>query len=361
MPDTHEDIRRRLFDAAWETPAYAPMPERTVARARRRAALTIGGGAILLVAVAAAIFALAGSPRPIQQDRTARDVHGGDPREALIDVTTGDRSAFEALPAGASLYDISPDGSRMTFVKETNGRGQVWIMNIDGTELRQLTHDPFEATDPAWSPDGAEIVYVGFGRGDSRDLFVIDVASGRPDRIMRELEDPFDPRWSPDGSRILYWASTETDAPSDLSLTTTSVEVRSVVIATGRVSVLAGGGAHRGAWEGAWDETSERIAFVAARFSFGSGHADHSLWLMDGDGSREEKLLSFDVDDASSTAWSPDGNEIAYVLSRHGGFSVHVFDLATGEDRQVATGGYAVWVDDGTLLVQEFLPGHSSG
>jgi Tol biopolymer transport system component len=358
MPDTHEDIRRRLFDAAWETPAFAPAPERTVTRARHRAALTIGGGAMLLVAVAVAIFTLAGSPRPIDQDRTGGDVHDADPRESLVDTTTGDRSEFGALPAGASLYEISPNRSRVTFVKKKDGRNQVWVMNMDGTDLRQLTHDPFEAIDPAWSPDGAEIVYVGFGRGDSRALFGIDVAGGRPHRIVSEPEEPWDPRWSPDGSRILYWVSVVTDAPSEVSLTSTSEEVRSVVVATGRVSVLAGGGDHRGAWEGAWAEQSGRIAFIQAHFTMGSGHADHALWLMDGDGSRKEKLMSFDVDDASYTAWSPDGNQIAYVLSRHGGFSVHVFDVPTGEDRQVATGEYAVWVDDGTLLVQEFLPGH---
>ena len=362
MPDIHEDIRRRLFDAAWETPAYAPVPERTVARARRRAALTIGGGAMLVVAVALAVFALAGSPRPIQQDRTGRDVHDADPNESRVDTTTGDRSEFGALPAGAWLYDVSPDGSRIAFTMVTSGRNQVWIMGMDGTGLRQLTHDPYEAVDPDWSPDGARLVYVGFGRGDSRDLFVIDVEGGKPHKVATEPEDPWNPRWSGDGSRILYWVSTETDAPSGLSLATTSVEVRSVVVATGRVRVLAGGREHRGAWEGAWDEASGRIAFVAARFTFGSGHADHSLWLMDGDGSRKEQLLSFgEVDNVSDTAWSPDGSQIAFVVFEHGRYLVHVFDLATGQDREVSTGRYIAWCDNDTLLVQEYLPGESSG
>jgi dipeptidyl aminopeptidase/acylaminoacyl peptidase len=358
MPDTHEDIRRRLFDAAWETPAYAPAPERTVTRARRRAALTIGGGAILLAAVAVTLFTLGGSAPLADRHRTGKDVHGDDPRETLVDTTTGDRSAFDALPSGAWLYDITRDGSRVAFVAEAEGRNQVWVMNTDGTGLRQLTHDPFEATDPAWSPDGTRIVYVGFGGGDSRDLFVIDVTGRRPGKVVTEPEDPWDPRWSPDGSRILYWSWTETDDPSDVSTTATSVEVRSVRVHSGRVSVLAGGRDQRAALEGAWDGQSGRIAFIVARFKMGSGHADHSLWLMDGDGSRKEQLLSLDVDDASGTAWSPDGSQIAFVVSQHGGFFVHVFDLAMGEDREIGPGEYVTWVDDGTLVVQEFLPGH---
>ncbi len=128
-------------------------------------------------------------------------------------------------------------------------------------------------------------------------------------------------------------------------------------VESGRVSVLAGGREQRAALEGAWDGRSGRIAFIAARFKMGSGHASNSLWLMDGDGSRKEQLLSLDVDDASDTAWSPDGSQIAFIVSQRGDSYVHVFDLATGEDREVGPGEYLAWVDDGTLLVQEFLPG----
>src|SRR6185437_9247576 len=113
------------------------------------------------------------------------------------------------------------------------------------------THDPFEATDPAWAPDGTQIVYVGFGRGDSRDLFVIDLAGGRPHKVMTEPEDPNNPGWSSDGSRIVYWCWIETDDPTEVSTTPTSVEVRSVNVRSGRVSVLAGGKNRSGAWEAA--------------------------------------------------------------------------------------------------------------
>jgi Tol biopolymer transport system component len=358
MPDTHEDIRRRLFDAAWETPAFAPAPERTVTRARRRAALSVGGGAILLAAVAVTIFTLGGGAPLADKHRTAEDVHGDDPRETLVDTSTGEHSAFDALPSGAWLYDFTRDRSRVAFVQEASGRNQVWIINMDGTGLRQLTHDPLEATDPAWSPDGSRIVYVGFGKGDSRDLFVIDVAGGRPERVMSEPEDPSNPGWSPDASRIVYWSWVETDALSGVSTTSTSIEVRSVNVESGRVSVLAGGKARRGAWDGAWAVRSMRIAFFEARFVMGSGHADHSLWLMDADGSEKEHLLSLDVDDASSTSWSPDGSQIAFVVSRNGGSFVHVFDLDMGEDREIGPGAYVAWADDDTLLVQEFLPDH---
>ena len=154
MPDTHEDIRRRLFEAAWETPTYAPAAERTILRARRRAGVTISGMAVALMTVAAAMVVSFGSV-PLANRETGIDVLDEDPREYIVDVTTGERTEFGNLPSSAWLYDISPDGSKMTFVADTSGRSQVWVMDMDGTDLRQLSDDPYEAIDPDWSHDSS--------------------------------------------------------------------------------------------------------------------------------------------------------------------------------------------------------------
>jgi Tol biopolymer transport system component len=55
----------------------------------------------------------------------------------------------------------SPDGSKIVFSCQRempNPFPQIWVMNSDGTNLRQLTTDG--GTSPAWSPDGKRIVYV---------------------------------------------------------------------------------------------------------------------------------------------------------------------------------------------------------
>ncbi len=51
---------------------------------------------------------------------------------------------------------ISSNGSKIVF--ESNV--QIWVMNTDGTKLKQLTSDG--GMQPSWSPDGQKIVYVGF-------------------------------------------------------------------------------------------------------------------------------------------------------------------------------------------------------
>jgi Tol biopolymer transport system component len=280
-------------------------------------------------------------------------------------VKTGDRTAFTRLPPGACLYDISPDGSTLAFVSDTSGRNQVWVVDMDGSELRRLTNDRYEATDPAWSPDGTKVVFVGLGDGTTRDLFTVDVESGRVTRPRQDAShlpsagDVWNPDWSPDAARILFhtWVpghdatGTGTGNPYQANL---SLQVRSLELDTGRVSVVAGG-KRVAAWDGSWSD-SGRIAFIGAR---AIPEAVPRLWTMDGDGSGAEWWPLVGADDAISPVWSPDGQHIAYTRAEGGVFLIHVLDLATGDDRRIGAGEYAQWIDDDVLLVQEGI--HSSG
>ena len=129
----------------------------------------------------------------------------------------------------------------------------------------------------------------------------------------------------------------------------------SVEIATLRVTVLAGGGLTNGAWDGAWS-ASGRIAYMGGALTVVNDTI--RLWLMDGDGSQKESPLAMVANDVIEPSWSPDESRISYLRTEGGAFYLHVFDLATHEDRRILVSDYAKWVDDDTLLVQEFRPRH---
>jgi dipeptidyl aminopeptidase/acylaminoacyl peptidase len=357
MPeDTHEDVRRRLFEAAWEVPTFAPAPKRTVGRARRRAAMTISGAIAGAAVAATAVILTTGGILGMEGEKTAIAPSERDPREYLVNVTTGQRTEFREMPRGAWLYDLSPDGSQLAFVADTTGSNQVWVMNMDGSGLRQITDDAYEGIDPTWSPDGRRIAYVGFGEGTNRDLFVVDVATGKTRPIVKGPRDPWNPQWSPEGEHLLYYELIKVDpsegATGNLTPNPTSLRVSSVEVATRRIKPLAGGTSFTHAWDGTW--AGHRILFIRERFS-ARGHS-LGLWLMNGDGSRKEFLLSFSADDAFSPAMAPDGSRIAYTRIDGSDPRIHIFDLSTSQDRPIAPGEFAIWVDDDTLLVQEILP-----
>lgn len=88
----------------------------------------------------------------------------------------------------------SPDGRTIAFLSDRDGTARIYLMNGDGTNLRRLTTQLGEESEPTWSRDGNQLAYVVDGH-----VWVRDMMSGRERTItapgVRELE----PSFSPDG------------------------------------------------------------------------------------------------------------------------------------------------------------------
>ena len=86
-------------------------------------------------------------------------------------------------------------------------RGDIWVVNTDGTGMRQLTAtSDVDEAGPAWSPDGSKIAY---GSGDptkleSYTLQVMNADGSGSGPLTGNVVHGQDPRWSPDGSRIAF-------------------------------------------------------------------------------------------------------------------------------------------------------------
>jgi WD40 repeat protein len=199
-----------------------------------------------------------------------------------------------------------------------------------------LTSSPNEDSGGAWSPDGARIVYTSF-RGQFADLFLIN-ADGSNERQLTTF--PYDdraPTWSPDGQRICFCRHDDEGRNWELYLINAD--------GTGETNLT-----NSPAWEAdpAWSPDGKRIALTSTRTD-----NKYYLYVMNADGS-DVRLLSNTPTGHVYPAWSPDSMRIAFTGSVDGHSEIFVCDADGGNERKLTrlTGlnSFAAWSRDGKQI-----------
>ena len=99
----------------------------------------------------------------------------------------------------------SPDGRQIAFSSRHDGVFQIYSMNADGTNIRQLTKTNAENSNPAWAPDGKSIAYISATSDDRRGLSVMNPDGSQPQGLVHSKHQDFCfPAWSNDGQFILF-------------------------------------------------------------------------------------------------------------------------------------------------------------
>jgi TolB protein len=106
-------------------------------------------------------------------------------------------------PSDDSRADWSPDGRRIAFSSNRTGNKEIYLINPDGTGLVQLTSNPGADDGPEWSPDGKLIAYQSTRAGNT-DIYVMNADGSGDVRLTTDPRDDAKPSWSPNGRRIAF-------------------------------------------------------------------------------------------------------------------------------------------------------------
>jgi Tol biopolymer transport system component/DNA-binding winged helix-turn-helix (wHTH) protein len=112
----------------------------------------------------------------------------------------------KVLPSSRQQYDAqySPDGKRIVFVSPRSGQPGVWVSNEDGSNLVQISDPNYDSGSPQWSPEGTKIAFDSSPRAGSWEVYIADLAEGKPRKLVTNISPNYRPSWSRDGKWIYF-------------------------------------------------------------------------------------------------------------------------------------------------------------
>jgi Tol biopolymer transport system component len=98
----------------------------------------------------------------------------------------------------------SPDGQQIVFASNRDGNFEIYVMNSDGSNQHRLTNHPADDNSPTWSGDGKRIAFHSYRDGRQHQIYSMDMDGNDIRRLTNNDSSDYDPKWSPDGKYIVF-------------------------------------------------------------------------------------------------------------------------------------------------------------
>jgi TolB protein len=225
--------------------------------------------------------------------------------------------------------------TQIAFVSSRTGNKEICLIDFDGENFRQITHNKSINILPRWTPDGKKILYTSYIKRNP-DLYAIDLVSGNNYRISYRSGINACPTWLSDSEGEKMILMLRQDDRSHLFLTKVG-DKRAIPLTSGSSNYASP----------SWSPDGKQIAFVSDR----SGTPQ--VYTMDVAG-KNVKRISFQGNYNVSPAWSPKGDLIAFCSRRNGFFEIFVATPDGDQIRQLTHGSGnnedPTWSPDGRYL-----------
>jgi eukaryotic-like serine/threonine-protein kinase len=248
-------------------------------------------------------------------------------------------------------YLIGGGRGQIAFASDRGGSVQIWLLTLEGGEPQQLTDVEGGACQPAWSPDGSQLVFISPCTGEedfypAASLWLIQADGSGLEALPSSAAGDYDPAWSPDGALLAFTSRRDNDLAHIYLMKMSDRTVESFTTAA----------THE--MQPAWSSNGDRLAYIMP------SSGGYTIYLKDLVNGKAEQF-SRETDRANAhPGWSPDGTYIIYTQQLPSGFPgmVSATLAQKGFDAQpllaplLQPSRQAVFSPDGGLLACEGWP-----
>jgi len=248
------------------------------------------------------------------------------------------RRAKPITNGGGKYFALTwtPDG-KIVYGANMNGNNDIWMMEANGTNQRQLTFDPHSDLAPSVSPDGRYIVFVSDRTGTSQ-VWRMDGDGGDLKQLTHGIPSYW-PQFSPDGRWVVYHSG----AMGNEGLWKVPVD-------GGESVQITSGNMH-------WPTVSPDGKLIACFYHDGSKNSSTSIAVVPFDGGEPQKVIEITpgVNQRTGLQWTTNGRGLLYVDKAGGVSNIWEQPLDGGSARQLTNFsddqifGFA-WTENGKLL-----------
>ncbi len=220
--------------------------------------------------------------------------------------------------------DLSPDGQRMVFA----WRGDIWTAATKGGAIRQLTSSPDTESVPKFSPDGKRVAFVSDRNGRSGQVFVMPLRGGQPKQLTFHSDGCSLLQWIDGGESLLVTANRDhywRDAGRFFRISTKPHSPEKIL--------FDAAGEH-----GRISPDGDRMLFTREGIAWWRkgyrGSQSSQVWSYDFKNEKFAQLCSDDYG-ALSPLWAPDGKSFYYVGGNDGTFNLYHKSLDGGDAKKL--------------------------
>jgi len=207
--------------------------------------------------------------------------------------------------AGFGGCGDAPPQSAISFTRyEGNGRGHVFTMAPDGSDVRRVTSAPGVQAHSTISPDGTRVAYSQVNRAGS-SIAVVDRAGGPPTVLNRGKQWSLVPSWSPDGARIAF--TSDADGNYEIyTMASDGTDVRQLTFTKPPIQ-------HVGP---KYSPDGSQLLYATDKDEADPAN-QQDIWVMPSSGGPGTRLTR-GINDRESRGWSPDGTRIVTQTVKNG-------------------------------------------